>query len=283
MNPSLPEEVSVLENNPKLKTVVVVTIYLTLMISIPVGLVLYRNSQTNNFNKLADINPKTEVQAGQDQNDKLDNINKLLTTPTPSLNSDTGPTLSLTIKVEGYPIKDQSAEMFVGIGQGSPTVKPIYLLSYTISVPSSGQFSGISLAGLDNGSTYTAYIKGPSQIDKAISFTISGGNVVLNNNLPIDLISGDLNEDNTIDDKDLSLIKGILGTKAKDPGFNPHADMNKDQIINTIDLGYVLKNKGKIGDSGVWFSVPQGSALGISIEASGSGSYIIHLPKFQPN
>lgn len=287
MEPQLPTQTAL---SPSSKATAILSIYLIIMLAIPVGFAVYKRTQEKGrFNPIASANPQTEAKAGDSSSSALDELKQSLEniTPTPTQDSQPastsfGPNLDFSIEQEGRPANKQAGKVFIGIGSGGPQVKPTFLVSFTVDVPQSGKFSGVSLAGLDIGSTYTAYIKGPAHIDKAIPFIVKNSQNQLNSLAPIPLLSGDLNEDNLIDDKDLTIIKGLLGTNPSSNGWNEAADFNGDLTINSLDVSYVLKNKGKTGDSGAWFSVLRGAALGISIEATASGAYIIHLPKFSP-
>lgn len=171
-----------------------------------------------------------------------------------------GPQLSFSVSIQGRPPNNQSGSFFVGIAQGDPSNNPQYLISFTINMPSSGKYSGLSLVGLSPGTNYTAYIKGPAQLVKAVPFSINPQGAVLNGGQPINLISGDLNQDNVIDAQDLIIAKAALGQTSSSSNWNPNVDINADGIINNIDLAIVTGNQGKIGDSGPWYSRIDSSA-----------------------
>lgn len=171
-----------------------------------------------------------------------------------------GPTLTLKITLEGRPKDDQSVRLFVGLAAGNPTNNPKYLLSFTIDVPKDGIFSGLSLAGLDVGTTYTAYLKGPQHIATASAFVMAASTTTLNKGNPLILLAGDLNEDNVINSADFSIAKNAFGTSSKDAGFNQNVDFNKDGQINNLDTSFIIKNFGKTGNSGIWVSTPATSS-----------------------
>lgn len=174
-----------------------------------------------------------------------------------------GPTLTAKINVEGRTKYKQALKAFLGIA--SPPIKenPKYLLTFTVNFSQDGTLTGVSLAGLEIGQSYVAYIKGPSQIATASAFLLNPTETLLNNNQPLNLISGDLNEDNTINSVDYSLLKDLLGLTKSNPSFNERADFNLDGVINTFDLNILTKNLGKTGASGVWVSpVPIASSSG---------------------
>lgn len=167
-----------------------------------------------------------------------------------------GPTLSLKIVIEGRPKNKYGARVFVGLAAGSLAISPKYILSFSIDVPDSGIFSGISLAGLSAGSSYTAYIKAPGQIATASGFTMKPTETSLNNGLALNLLSGDLNEDNTVNSADFAVIKNSYLATSKSDKWNERADFNLDGVINSGDVRYILKNFGKTGLSGAWQSTP---------------------------
>ena len=190
-----------------------------------------------------------------------------------SLNTAFGPTLTLKITLEGRPSENQTAKIFVGIATGIPATKPTYVLSFTVDFPASGSFSGLSLAGLNPGSSYTAYVKGPAQIDMASTFTLSPTESVLNNGQALELPSGDLNEDNTINSADYTIALNLYGATPISSNWNERVDFNWDGVINNMDLAYVLKNFGKTGASGTWFSPPP-IATGSATPATSGASLI---------
>lgn len=297
------------------KQIIAIVGFLVVLISIPVSFTLVKSTQI--FKSRADElknNKSLSQEASASSKFKLaptksplDELNSLLgntptpsatgsasqtpagdSTPTPTINLAFGPTLSLTVALEGRPGNDQVAKIFVGISGGAAKTNPKYLLTYTVDVPSSGFFSGISLAGLNPGSAYTAYIKGPSQIDKAVSFTMSPTESVLNSGQAITLLSGDLNEDNVIDNADLTIAKSVYGTTPTSSSWNARADINDDKIVNNWDIAYINKNFGKQGDTKAWISTPGAtSSASLYVTNQGgplipyesiSGSYWLRLP-----
>lgn len=171
-----------------------------------------------------------------------------------------GPTLGFSLILQGRPLDNQSTRAFLGIAAGTPTNRPTYLLSFMINVPASGAFDGVSLSGLETGQTYTAYLKGESQIATASSFTVKA---TPTNLAALNLTTGDVNEDNVIDNTDYNLVKGAIGATPSSSKWNPIYDFNLDNVINSWDLNIVLSNIGKIGASGAWYSyspIASGSA-----------------------
>lgn len=164
-----------------------------------------------------------------------------------------GPTLSFRSILEGRPQTKQAAKMFVGIAQGQPTINPTFLLTFYVNTPDSGDYSGISLAGLNVGDSYTAYLKGPAQIATASAFVVKP---TVSDLSTITLLSGDLNEDNIINSSDYSIAKAAYGTRPQSQNWNPNIDLNLDGIVNNFDLAFIVNNFGKTGASGNWYSSP---------------------------
>ena len=53
------------------------------------------------------------------------------------------------------------------------------------------------------------------------------------------LRAADLNSDNSVDCKDVGIVKAAYGKVRGQPAFNDAADINRDNIINIVDLSYV--------------------------------------------
>lgn len=272
--------------------------FLIILFSIPVSFTLLKNTQV--FKSKADeIKPVKRVASSSatlrpvPSTSPLEELNKLIQaspapeqtsadsspttstpTPTPLPNLAFGPTLNLKINIEGRPKDKYAGKVFVGIASGNTSTNPAYLLTFSIDFPDSGVFAGLSLAGLNPGSTYTAYIKGAAQIDSKATFVMSPTESTLNSGQALGLITGDLNEDNTVNATDYAIAKNLYGTITSSRVWNPRADFNLDGIINNYDLAYVTKNLGKTGSSGTWFSPPpQATSSG-----SPSGGYWLYLP-----
>ncbi|OGE63873.1 hypothetical protein A3A14_01515 [Candidatus Daviesbacteria bacterium RIFCSPLOWO2_01_FULL_43_38] len=259
--------------------------FVVILLSIPLSFSLARSSQV--FRSRADELKKTATSSAQIKKSPVTQPLEVPATsplseleqpaPTPdalasSLNTAFGPTLNVKINLEGRPAGDQSAKVFIGIAQGTPTGKPTYVLSFTVDFPASGEFKGLSLAGLNPGSTYTAYVKGPAQIDSSSTFTMSPTETNLNNNLALLLLSGDLNEDNTINSADYTVAKAIYGATASSANWNARADLNQDGVINNLDLVYITKNTGKTGASSIWYSSQPVASGSASLTTSGSAT-----------
>lgn len=204
----------------------------------------------------------------------------------PTIATSYGPTLSLKAILEGRPANNQATKLFVGITEGALTTNPKFVLSFSVDLPVSGEYSNLSLAGLNPGSTYTALLKGSAQTAKSVTFTMSPAMTNLNDGQSINLISGDLNEDNVINSADYAIAQKVIGTTSKSSNWNENADLNKDGVINVFDLGIISKNIGQTGDSGVWTSsTPKVATSSASLNSSpvggpdNVGGYWLWLPK----
>lgn len=184
----------------------------------------------------------------------------------PTIANSYGPTLSFKAAFEGRPKDNQTNKLFVGIAEGTITTNPKFLLSFSIDLPATGEYSNLSLAGLTSGSTYTALLKGSAQIATASAFTMTPNITILNEGLPINLISGDLNEDNVVNSADYSIAQKAQGATSSSANWNENADLNKDGLINAFDLVIIAKNIGQVGASGAWTSpIPKVSSPSASL------------------
>ena len=175
-------------------------------------------------------------------------------TSSPTIPTSFGPTLSFKVSLEGRPKDNQAGKIFVGIIEGSLTSNPKFLLTFLVDVSADGSFQGLSLAGLTSGNSYTALLKGSSQIASSSNFTMNPVETKLNGDQVLALLTGDLNEDNVINAADYSIAQKAYGATPASASWNQLVDFNQDKVINTLDLSLILKNLGKIGDSGAWTS-----------------------------
>lgn len=280
-------------------------VYVFILLTIPVGTYLvsqYRTTvqshaqEQKSTKKVVTVTPKPTISPAKQPAKQLLDSSKMISdsslpttsSPSPSPSSPTiatsfGPTLSLKATLEGRPSGNQAIRLFVGIAEGTLTANPKFLLSFSIDLPVSGEYSNLSLAGLNPGSQYTALLKGSAQIAAASSFTMSPTVTNLNNSLPVNLLSGDLNDDNVINSADYSIVRKAISTTSASGNWNENADLNKDGIINAFDLSIVIKNIGQIGASGAWTSpipiaTPSASLDTLSV-GSPAGGYWLWIPK----
>lgn len=242
--------------------------YIFILLSIPVGAYLVSQNQTidssaqeqKTAKKLPLVTPKPATSSAR----QLLNLSQVSPPPSPSPSPSPsslpetavsfGPTLSLKAVLEGRPEENQATRLFVGIAEGTLTANPKFLLSFSVNLPSSGEYNNLSLAGLNPGSGYTALLKGPAQIAASAAFTMSPTVTSLNDGIPLALFSGDLNEDNVINSADYSIAQKAAGTTSRSSNWNENADINKDGLVNVFDLAIITRNMGRTGASGAWTS-----------------------------
>lgn len=257
-----------------LKQKILLGVYIFLILSIPVGAYLASEQKVfkssakapqSSLTKLKDLpqpSPKPKLIDLSDPQTYPDDEE-----PTASASLALGPTLSINLKLEGRTV-DQSAKIFLGIAEGNlnPLTSGVkYVLIFNINLPKSGQYSGLSLAGLVSGGTYTAFLKGPSQIATSSAFVLKPTQTSLNEGNALIGLSGDLNEDNQVTSADYTIA--LSGNK--------NADFNKDGVVNSPDLTILQRNLGKIGAGGVWTSPPPPGQTG-----SPSEGYWLWVPGF---
>lgn len=260
-----------------LRSKLLLGVYVFIILSIPLGAYLVSQQQIFNTgakqpkkdvsqaSPSASLSPLKELQKGSEN--KVRSSPAPIPPPSPTPGPSTtvatsfGPTLSLKVNFEGRPLDNQAGSLFVGLFEGGVVSDPKFILSFTVDLPETGEYEGLSLAGLTPGSTYTALLKGPAQIATSSAFIMSTTVSNLNSGTVTNLLTGDLNDDNVINSADYAIAKNALGSNPTSSSWNEIVDFNLDQIINTLDLSYILKNFGKTGDSGDWVSpIPAGSA-----------------------
>lgn len=259
-----------LKDNPK----ILIIIFVAFLVAIPslAFLIKYRvSSQSSAFNPTPydrSITQESSPSASELSNLPLDELLELETqgeatsgaeaTPEPAVSF--GPTLGFKLNIQGRPASKQGGTVFIGISTGAPTANPEYLLTFTVNVPDTGIYEGLSLAGLNVGNQYTAYIKGSAQIATSSAFVVNPFASVLNSGLPLNLISGDLNEDNVVNAIDYNICVGYYGLTSNSSGWNDNIDLNKDGIINTWDVAIILSNMNRVGAGDVYSSTATTSA-----------------------
>lgn len=271
------------------KEKIILAIYVFLVISIPIG--AYLTSQQTNVKSQAAEDTSRKIEGnltGSTTTSAQQELKNLLSasgttyastpSPTPGSGDITiatgfGATLSFKLILEGRPAGNQASKVFIGISRGTTTgSQPNYLLSFTVDLPETGAYSNLSLAGLDIGSNYTAFIKPTAQIATSSAFMVSPTQNSLNGGQALNLLTGDLNEDNVINVADYNLAKVAYGTTPASQNWNEVADFNKDGVINNYDLAYITKNMGQTGSSGPWQSTPQTGGLPSNIGGQASSS-----------
>lgn len=274
-------------------------IYVFVILSIPVGAFLVSQNQTvkSSASESKAAVKTTPRPAGSPNNnspakDLLNLSEQAANTPgepepTPGVSNPTiatsfGPTLSLKAHLEGRPAQNQATKLFVGIIEGNLSTNPKFLLSFTVDLPTDGSYNNLSLAGLNPGTKYTALLKGSAQIATSSAFIMSPTVSNLNDGQEVNLLTGDLNEDNVINSTDYDIALKALGASSTSSNWNELADFNKDGVINIFDLTIISKNLGQTGASGAWTSPipkvasPSGS---LATQPNPQGGYWIWVPK----
>lgn len=182
----------------------------------------------------------------------------------PTVATSFGPTLSLKVALEGRPANNQSAKLFVGIVEGVLSANPKFLLSFTLDLPKNGSYDNLSLAGLTVGNQYTALLKGEAQIATSSAFIMAASVTNLNKGETLNMISGDLNDDNAVTSADFDIVQKALGANSLSQNWNELADLNKDGVINTFDLSIVKRNISRTGASDTWISPTPTNATSLS-------------------
>ena len=245
-------------------------VYIFILLSIPVGAFLATQNQTT---KSKASEPVTKPIVKVSPQPTLSPAKQLLSVSTsdtsPTVATNFGPTLSLKAALEGRATDNQSTSLFVGIIDGDLTSNPKFLLSFTIDLPKSGQYSNLSLAGLTSGSKYTALLKGSAQIATSSGFIMSPSVTNLNDGQALNMLSGDLNQDNVINSADYSIAIAAIGSTASSSNWNGSADLNKDGVVNVFDLAIINRNINKTGASGAWTSpIPKVATPSASVSSS---------------
>lgn len=274
-------------------------VYIFIMLSIPIGAYLatqYQNvkssaQETKPPPPAVKTTPKPISSAAKQLLNSSEENLKSLQAPTPiseatsspTIATSFGPTLSLKAILEGRPKDNQATKLFVGIMEGALTTNPKFLLSFSVDLKASGSYSNLSLAGLIIGSKYTALLKGSAQIATSSAFLMSPTSTNLNDGQALNMLTGDLNDDNVVNAADYSIAQKALGATAKSSNWNENVDFNKDGVINTFDLAFITKNMGQVGASGAWTSpLPKtATASGSLSQPVGAGpqGYWLWIPK----
>mgnify|MGYP003394043213 CR=1 FL=1 len=249
---------------------IIIGVYIFVLLSIPVGAFLasrFQNSKssansqnikkpvtsakptTNTGKNLLDLSGSNISKSGTGTNsDATDSAS-------PTVPTNYGATLSIKETIEARPNEDYSTRLFVGILEGEVSQNPNFILNFTVDVPASGEYNNLSLAGLTSGTKYTALIKGSTQIATSAAFIMSPDVTNLNDGKPLHMLSGDLNQDNVINNVDYAIVQKALNSTASSSNWNDSADLNRDGVVNIFDISIVSRNNGKVGASAAWTSI----------------------------
>jgi hypothetical protein len=73
------------------------------------------------------------------------------------------------------------------------------------------------------------------------SDTVDYNSAHANVSINVRFLLGDLNGDGSVGCDDLAIVKASFGKMAGQPGFDPRADVNKDGVVNVLDLSIVAR------------------------------------------
>lgn len=275
-----------------IKSRLLLATYIFILLSIPVGAFLASQNQTIKSKATETIakpivkqTPKPAKSPAKELlNTSESNTSKTAPTPSP-LDSPTiattfGPTLSLKVIIQGRSSANQSTRLFLGIIDGILTSNPKFVLNFSVDVPASGEYTNFSLAGLTPGNKYTAIVKGRAQIATSSAFVMSPNVTNINDGQALNMLSGDLNDDNVISASDYSIAQKALNSTSKSNNWNANADFNLDGVINIFDLAIINRNMGQVGASGAWTSpIPKVATSSAAINPPGAvGGYWVWIP-----
>jgi hypothetical protein len=114
-----------------------------------------------------------------------------------------------------------------------------FVLNQTLAADGSFSFSGIPAR------VYKVAVKGHKWLQKVVDVDATGGAV---SGLSINLLAGDVKEDNKVDINDLGVLASAFGSTPVSVNWNDNADLNCDGKVNITDLGLLANNYGKHGD-----------------------------------
>ena len=121
----------------------------------------------------------------------------------------------------------------------------------TVSVPN---VIGLTQAAASNAITAAGLTVGTITLQNSAS--VPAGNVISENpaagsnvaagsavNLVVSrgALAGDLNGDGTVNCADIAIVKASFNKRTGQPGFDVRADVNRDGIVNVIDLSTVAR------------------------------------------
>ena len=96
--------------------------------------------------------------------------------------------------------------------------------------------------------TYSLGIKGVKWLQKAVPLDTTGGNV---SGITASLLSGDANNDNSVDSSDFGLLIGAFNSQSSiaGSGYDSRADFNDDGSVDSTDFGILIGNFNTMGDN----------------------------------
>jgi parallel beta-helix repeat protein len=124
---------------------------------------------------------------------------------------------------------------------------PIYHNSFINNT--NGVLISRSTNTLDNGcegNYWSTYTKGDLDHDGIDDYPfLVGENNVDNHPLMSPYMLGDVNHDGKVSIIDISIFAKVIRTKLGDNNWNPHADLDENSVINTVDIVLAAKEFGK--------------------------------------
>jgi alpha-tubulin suppressor-like RCC1 family protein len=93
--------------------------------------------------------------------------------------------------------------------------------------------------------TYDVAVKGSKWLQRVIPDVNTNNNVL---NLRVFLLTGDANDDNSVDVLDLDALIRAFDKMEGDPGWNMNADFNCDESVDVLDLDLLIQNFDLVGD-----------------------------------
>ena len=139
----------------------------------------------------------------------------------------------------------------------------------------SGAFTmpGVAMPG-----DYRVRLKGLHTPRNLLPTTLTGGANTVNMET---LLEGDARGDNRVNGRDVSLLAAAFGKSQGQPGFDPRADFDEDDVVNAADLTLLRANLGRRGDlllgASVASAADEGSALLLDFEPHGTGPVGLRL------
>ncbi|MEM4724278.1 MAG: cohesin domain-containing protein, partial [Candidatus Hadarchaeum sp.] len=113
---------------------------------------------------------------------------------------------------------------------------------YGISTTASG---GFTMPAIVSPGSYMVHLKGMHTLRNLLRKSLSSGANAANLET---LLEGDAVNDNHVDSRDLSLLTAAYGKSQGQAGFDPRANFNEDNAINDADVSLLEANLGRRGD-----------------------------------
>ena len=115
--------------------------------------------------------------------------------------------------------------------------------SYTVKTDNNGVFN---ISNLKNENEFILEINAKKHLSNCRIFNFENEDSITIGK--INLLGGDLDNDNDVDFEDLQIMASSYNTQTGDEKYNTNADINEDYWINVQDLSILASNYGKIGE-----------------------------------